>query len=91
MFRVYVVDSNVLSIVCRIPYLTLSVHYSIAETETTTTDVSTAELQSYFDVAVGMGVVLTVIVIVSVIVIVITVLWLKTRQWVLPCAGDLDL
>ena len=50
-----------------------------------------AELQSYFDVAVGLGVVLTVIVIVNVIVIVITVLWLKRRHWVLPCAGDLDL
>ena len=44
-------------------------------------------MQSYFGVAVGLGVGL----IVSVTVHVITVLWLKRRQWVLPCAGDPDL
>ena len=44
-------------------------------------------MQSYFGVAAGLGVVL----IVSVIVHAITVLWLKRRHWVLPCAGDLDL
>ena len=44
-------------------------------------------MQSYFGVAVGLGVGL----IVSIIVHVISVLWLKRRHWVLPCAGDLDL
>ena len=91
MFKVHNVGSNVLPIVCRIPYLSLSVHYSIAEAKTTTTDGSTAELQSYFDVAVGLGVFLTVIVIINVIAIVITGLWLKRRHWMLPCADDLDL
>ena len=44
-------------------------------------------LKSYVGVAVGLGVGL----IVNIIVIVITVLWLKRRHWMLPCAGDLDL
>ena len=80
-------DSKVLSTVYKIPAVTLSLHYSIAEAVDTTTDGGTPEVQSYFGVAVGLGVVL----IVNIIVHVITVLWLKRRHWVLPCAGDLDL
>ena len=80
-------DSKVLSTVYKVPAVTLSLHYSIAEAVDTTTDGGTAEVQSYFGVAVGLGVGL----IVSVIVHAITVLWLKRRHWVLPCAGDLDL
>ena len=64
-------DSNVLSTVYKVPAVLLSLHYSIAEAETTTTDGCTAEVQSHFGEAVGLGVVL--IVIVNVIVIVITV------------------
>ena len=81
-------DSNVLPKVYKVPAVTLSLHHSFAEAGDTTTDGGTAEvLKSYFGVAVGLGVGL----IVSVIVHVITVLWLKRRHWVLPCAGDLDL
>ena len=80
-------DSKVLSTVYKVPAVTLSLHYSIPEAEDTTPDGGTPEVQSYFGVAVGLGVVL----IVSIIVIVITVLLLKSRHWVLPCAGDLDL
>ena len=80
-------DSKVLTTVYKLPAVTISLLYSIPEAVDTTTDGGTAEVQSYFGVAVGLGVVL----IVSVIVHVITVLWLKRRQWVLPCAGDLDL
>ena len=80
-------DSKILSTVYKAPAVLLSLHYSIAEAETTTTDGGTAEGQPYFGVAVGFGVVL----IVSVIILVITVLWLKRRHWMLPCAGDLDL
>ena len=81
-------DSKVLSTVYKIPAVTLSLHYSIAEAVDTTTDGGMAEvLKSYFGVAVGLGAGL----IVSIIVHVITVLWLKRRHWVLPCAGDLDL
>ena len=76
---------------CKVPAVTISLHCSIVEAEDTTINGGTAELHSYFDVAVGLGVVLTVIVIVVVIIIVITVLWLKRRHWVLPCAGDLHL
>ena len=65
----------------------LSLHFSFAEVVDTTTDGATAEVQSYFGVAVGLGMVL----IVNVIVIVVIVLLLKRRHWVLPCAGDLDL
>ena len=87
MFRVNNVDSNVLPKVYKVPAVTLSLHHSFAEAGDTTTDGGTAELQSCFGVAVGLGVVL----IVNVIVHVISVLWLKRRHWVLPCAGDLDL
>ena len=87
LFRVNNVDSNVLPKVYKVPSILLSLHYSFAEAGDTTTDGCTGEVQSYFGVAVGLGVVLAVIVIVHVI----TVLWLKRRQWVLPCAGDLDL
>ena len=80
-------DSKVLSTVYKLPAVTLSLLYSIAEAVDTTTDGCTGDVQSYFGVAVGLGVVL----IVNVIVIVITVLWLKRRHWVLPCAGDMDL
>ena len=80
-------DSKVLSTVYKVQAVLLSLHYSIAETEDTTTDGGTAEVQPYFGVAVGLGVVH----IVNVIAHVITVLWLKRRHWVLPCAGDLDL
>ena len=80
-------DSKVLSTVYKVPAVTLSLHYSIAEAVDTTTDGGTAEVQSYFGVAVGLGAGL----IVSIIVHVITVLWLKRRHWVMPCAGDLDL
>ena len=72
----------------KIPAVTLSLHYSIPEAVDTTTDGGTTEvLKSYVGVAVGLGVGL----IVSIIVHVITVLWLKRRHWVLPCAGDLGL
>ena len=80
-------DSKVLSTVYKVPAVILSLHYSITEAVDTTTDGSTAEVQSNFGVAVGLGVGL----IVSIIVIVITVLLLKRRHWVLPCTGDLDL
>lgn len=87
MIRVGNLDSKVLSTVYKVPAVTLSLHYCIPEAVDTTTDGGTAEVQSYFGVALGLGVVL----IVNIIVIVITVLWLKRRHWVLPCAGDLDL
>ena len=87
MLRVGNLDSKVLSTVYKLPAVTLSLLYSIPEAQDTTTDGGTGEVQSYFGVAVGLGVGL----IVSVIVHVITVLWLKRRHWVLPCAGDLDL
>ena len=80
-------DSKVLSTVYKVPAVTISLHCSIVEAEDTTINGGTAELHSYFGVAVGLGVGL----IVNIIVIVITVLWLKRRHWVLPCAGDLDL
>ena len=76
-----------MSTVYKLPAVTLSLLYSIPEAVDTTTDGCTGDVQSYFGVAVGLGVVL----IVNVIVIVITVLWLKRRHWVLPCAGDMDL